>query len=31
MAETIVELLLQVKQLDERVRQLEGRQPGLAG
>ena len=31
MAETIVELLVQVKQLDERVQQLEGRQPGLTG
>ena len=31
MAETIAELLVQVKQLDERVQQLEGRQPGLTG
>ena len=31
MAETIVELLLQMKQLDERVQRLEGRQPGLTG
>ena len=29
MAETIAELLIQVKQLDERVQQLEGPQPRL--